>query len=255
MKIAVVTGASSGMGRQFALQLTQYEKFDEMWVIARRQQPLEELRAQVGCPVRPICLDLADSAALASYSALLQQHAPQVAVLVNCAGFGKFGRYYEIPLEDCMGMIDLNCKALVAMTQLTLPYMAAGGRIVQLDSLSAFQPVPYLNVYAATKAFVLHYTRALREELSSRGVLVTAVCPYWLKTEFMSVARDTANPEAVRHTPFAMRPEAAAAWSLTMSGLGVGVVTCGPIPFLMRVGGKALPACVPMALWDKLRKI
>lgn len=193
MKIAVVTGASSGMGRQFALQLTQYEKFDEMWVIARRQQPLEELRAQVGCPVRPICLDLADSAALASYSALLQQHAPQVAVLVNCAGFGKFGRYDEIPLEDCMGMIDLNCKALVAMTQLTLPYMAAGGRIVQLDSLSAFQPVPYLNVYAATKAFVLSYSRALGRELRQRGVRVLAVCPGWVKTAFFDRAGTTSN--------------------------------------------------------------
>ena len=83
------------------------------------------------------------------------------------AYFGKFGRYDQIPLADSLKMIDLNCKALVAMTELTLPYMKRGAKLLNLDSLSAFQPVPYLNVYASTKAFVLSYTRSLARELAA----------------------------------------------------------------------------------------
>ena len=90
-------------------------------------------------------------------------------------------------------MIDLNCKALVAMTELTLPYMKRGAKLLNLDSLSAFQPVPYLNVYASTKAFVLSYTRSLARELRPRGIRVMAVSPGWVKTEFFDHALQTSN--------------------------------------------------------------
>ena len=102
-------------------------------------------------------------------------------------------RYDQIPLEDCMGMIDLNCKALVAITQLTLPYMKEGAKIIQLDSLSSFQPVPYINVYGATKAFVLSYSRALNVELKPRKIQVMAVSPGWVETEFFDRATKTSE--------------------------------------------------------------
>ena len=149
MKIAVITGASSGMGREFVRQLDRDEAFDELWVIARRREMLEEITKEVRASVRVIPLDLAQSESYAEYRGLLDQFRPQVAVLVNCAGYGKFGKWSDIPLDEALGMIDVNCKALVALTQLTLPYMAAGSRIYQLDSLSAFQPVPGLGVYGA----------------------------------------------------------------------------------------------------------
>ena len=142
MKIAVITGASSGMGREFAIQLSHEANFDEMWVIARRKEALESLKDQVCCPIRPIAMDLLNPDSFQRYADLLDMVQPEIKVLVNCAGFGKFGRYDQIPLQDCMNMIDLNCKALVAMTQLSLPYMHRDGKIVELDSLSAFQPVP-----------------------------------------------------------------------------------------------------------------
>lgn len=193
MKIAVVTGASSGMGREFALQLSKAEQFDEMWVIARRAEALEALKPLVGCPVRVVCLDLLNPASFHRYEELLAREKPEVSVLVNCAGFGRFGRYDQIPLEDSLRMIDLNCKALVAMTELTLPYMHRGGKIVELDSLSAFQPVPYINVYGSTKAFVLSYSRALNQELKPRGIRVMAVNPGWVKTEFFDHATVTSS--------------------------------------------------------------
>ena len=199
MKIAIVTGASSGMGREFVLQLPRWETFDELWVIARRAERLEELKGFVPFPVRPISLDLTDSASLEHYRGLLEAAKPDVALLANISGFGKFGRYDQIPLADSLNMIDLNCKALVAMTELTLPYMKRGARILNLDSLSAFQPVPYLNVYGSTKAFVLSYSRAMNRELKAKGIRVMAMNPGWVKTEFFNHAFQTNADNEVRY--------------------------------------------------------
>lgn len=193
MRVAIVTGASSGMGREFVVQVSEKEQFDEIWVIARRAEALESLKNEVDVKVRPIALDLTNKDSFEIYEDLLKNENPDVTLLANCAGFGKFGRSDQIPLQDCMDMIDLNSKALVAMTQLTLPYMKAGAKILQMDSLSAFQPVPYINVYGATKAFVLSYSRALNRELKTKGIRVMSVNPGWVKTEFFDHATATSN--------------------------------------------------------------
>lgn len=193
MKIAIITGASSGMGREFVKQVSKKEKFDEIWVIARRKAALESLKKEVKAKVRPITLDLKNPESFETYKELLKKEKPEVALLANIAGYGKFGKYDEISLEDCLGMIDLNCKALVAMTQLTIPYMKRGSKILQLDSLSAFQPVPYLNVYGSSKSFVLSYSRALNRELKTKGIRVMSVNPGWVKTEFFDHAIQTSN--------------------------------------------------------------
>ena len=157
MNIAIVTGASSGMGREFVLQLSQYVKVDEIWAIARRGDALESLKKEVNVPVRPISLDLCEKSSFDTMAKLLEEEKPNVKLLVNAAGFGKFGAYHKVSLEDESRMIDLNCKAVVLLTRLVLPYMEKGSHILQLDSLSAFQPVPYITTYGATKAFVLSY--------------------------------------------------------------------------------------------------
>lgn len=190
-RIAIITGASSGMGREFVLQLPKWEQFEELWVIARRTERLEELKAMCPLPLRPIGLDLTDRDALLYLRNLLDTVQPEIGLLANIAGFGKFGSYDRIPLQDCMDMIDLNCKAVVAMTDICLPYMKKGARILNLDSLSAFQPVPYLNVYASTKAFILSYSRSLNQELKPRGIRVMAVNPGWVRTEFFDHALKT----------------------------------------------------------------
>lgn len=195
MNIAIVTGASSGMGREFVLQLSAYVRVDEIWVIARRKEALEALQKECATPIRPICLDLGKEESFREYGALLSQEKPDVQLLVNAAGFGKFGSYAKIPVEDECRMIDLNCKALLLMTRLTLPYMRAGSHILQLDSLSAFQPVPYITTYGATKAFVLSYTRAMNQELKPQGIRMMAMNPGWVKTEFFNHAFQTNNSE------------------------------------------------------------
>lgn len=191
MNIAVVTGASSGMGREFALQLSEYVQVDEIWVIARRAAALEALKQEISVPVRPVCLDLCQSESFAAYAAMLEAEKPNVRLLVNAAGFGKFGAYHKVSAEDDCRMIDLNCKALLMMTRLTVPYMAPGSHILQLDSLSAFQPVPYITTYGATKAFVLSYSRSMNRELKPKGIRVMAMNPGWVKTEFFNHAFQT----------------------------------------------------------------
>lgn len=254
-KIGIITGASSGLGRAYARHMDKVMDLDELWLIARREERLLALADSLRADCRVLALDLTDPESIEILERTLEEERPRVSVLVSAAGFGKFGGAEDMTARETGDMIALNCRAAVEVTRVCIPYLHRGSQVLEIASCAAFQPLPGLDLYAATKAFLLRYTQALGWELAPRGVRVTAVCPYWVKTEFMAVARDTANPEAVRRTPLAMRPEAVAAWSLTMNGLGRGVVTCGPIPYVMKVGSKLLPVAVPMALWDKLRKM
>lgn len=195
MKIAIVTGASSGMGREFVRQLSDYVTVDEIWAIARRADALEALKSETRIPVRPVCLDLLKEESFQALDAMLAEEKPDIKLLVNAAGFGKFGAYHKVSLTDDCQMIDLNCKALVIMTRLCLPYMDKESHILQLDSLSAFQPVPYITTYGATKAFVLSYTRAMIRELKGTGIRMMAMNPGWVKTEFFDHAMQTNSGE------------------------------------------------------------
>ena len=187
-KIMVVTGASSGMGKDFVKQVEEKQKVDEIWVIARREDRLISLQQEVKTTLVPIAIDLSSMEQIKIYKEKLEKEQPEIVLLANCSGFGKFDHYENIALETHLNMVDLNCKAVMAMTDYSLPYMKRGARIVNIASCSAFQPIPYINVYASTKAFLVHYSRALNVELKYRGISVTAVCPLWTKTEFFDRA-------------------------------------------------------------------
>lgn len=205
-RIAVITGASSGMGRRFAETIYEYgTNLDEVWIIARRMDRLQAVKTPF--PVRPLSLDLTKDEDLTHYEALLKEEAPSVALLVNASGFGKFQATMETPLEENVGMLNLNCKALMTMCQMTVPYMASNAHIVNIASVAAFQPVPYINVYAATKAFVLSYSRGLFCELRPKGIQVTAVCPFWTKTEFFNRAVHAGQDAVVKKYTAMYAPE------------------------------------------------
>lgn len=188
-KIAFITGASSGMGLEFVKQIPgYYKRLDEIWVIARRTDVFIPLQHELSLKLRAVSLDLTSEKSLLEIKTLLNTEKPFIKILVNSAGFGKIGSFSEIPYEDTVGMIQLNCMALTSITYLCLPYMRKGSRIIELSSAASFLPQPYFTVYAATKSYVQSFSRALRRELMDKGIIVTAVCPGPVKTEFFERA-------------------------------------------------------------------
>lgn len=251
MKIAVVTGASSGMGREFVKQLDAQQTFDEIWVIARRKDRLLTLAEEIKAPIRAISLDLSTRESFDEYAELLRAENPEVVVLVNGSGFGKFGTFTEMDLDDQLAMIDLNDKALVAITYLTLPYMKTGGQIYQIDSLSSFQPVPYINVYGATKAFVLSFSRALNVELKKRGIRVMAVCPGWVRTEFFDRA---VTDDTITYYNRYFDADEVVARALRDMKKGKDVSVCGFSIRMQVLATKLLPHKLVMKIWCKQQK-
>lgn len=188
MKIAVITGASSGMGREFVYAIDKEFDLDEIWVIARREEKLKELGENCRANVRPIALDLTDRETFAVYKGILETEKPEIQVLVNAAGFGLFGTFTEMDMDRQLDIIDLNDGALTAMCHMSIPYMLESSHIINLASNSSWQPVPYINVYGASKAYVMSFSRALGVELKKQGIHVMAVAPGWIKTEFFDHA-------------------------------------------------------------------
>ena len=188
MRVAVVTGASAGIGREFVYAIDRQENLDEIWVIARRADRLEELKDKCRTPVRPIVLDLSELRALDDYKAILESERPEIAILVNAAGFGVFGPFAEKDLQKQLSSATVNSLALTGMCHISLPYMKKGDCIINMGSNSSWQPVPYQAVYGASKSYVLNFSRALCLELKPKGIHVLCVCPGWIKTEFQQVA-------------------------------------------------------------------
>jgi short-subunit dehydrogenase len=257
MKIAIVTGASSGMGRDFAVGLAKSEHFDEMWLIARREDRLRLLAdelAGLDVPVnaRILPLNLNDPDGLNEYAALLEAVKPEVAVLVNASGFGRFAHSLEVPLDVSMQMIDLNIKALTSLCVLSIPYMKRGSRIINMGSLSSFQPVPYINVYGATKAYVLSYSRALNVELSPYGIRVMAVCPGWVKTEFFDHAVSDNGAVTYYNKLWTSREVVAKALKDLKKGKDVSILGAS-VRFQVLLT-KLLPHRLVMKVWMKQQK-
>lgn len=196
--IAIISGASSGMGRDFVLELDKQYAFDEIWVIARRKERLEELKDLVKANIVILAYDLTKKESFDEIQKLLEEEKPHIKYLVNASGFGKFARSIDVSIQDQIDMVDLNIKAMMLLTHICLPYMGNGTNVIQIASQAAWQPIPYINVYAATKSFVLHYSRALNAE--HKNIHVMALCPFWTKTEFFNHAVDHNNEVIKKYT-------------------------------------------------------
>ncbi|TXD36466.1 SDR family NAD(P)-dependent oxidoreductase [Lujinxingia vulgaris] len=206
MNIAIITGASAGMGRHFALQFDGRADIDEIWLVARRKERLEALAGELKqTRGRVFAVDLCDEDALNAFFATLDEEAPSITWLINNAGFGKIGRFDQVPVSTNLQMIDLNIRALTEITQRALPFCKKGSHIVQVASSAGFLPITNFAVYAASKAFVVNFSNALSRELKPRGIGVTAVCPGPVQTEFFNVAAShggtKAGPDGVMADP------------------------------------------------------
>lgn len=242
MRIAVITGASSGLGKEYLRAVTEkLTELDEIWILARRKDRLDALAKEQKKPrIVPIELDLSDSAGYRAYEARLKAESPSVALLINNAGYGKLGDFYGADCDAQTGMVDLNNRALTAMTCLTLPYMGPGGLIIQIASIAAFVPTPRMSVYSATKAYVLSFSKALRAELKPKKINVLAVCPGPMDTEFLEVAEIPGRSKTFAALP-RVKARNVAVNSLAAGLHGRAVYTDRVLYKVYRVLGKLLP--------------
>ena len=199
MKIVMVTGASSGIGAEFVRQIDQsFNRIDEIWMISRNVQKMDEIASTLENQTRVIGLDLEKEEKRKELQLLLEKENPNICMLVNCAGFGLMGDFDQLNMEEQLNMVELNCKALTAVTYMSLPYMIRNGRIIQLASAAAFVPQAHFAVYAATKSYVLSFSRALQEELIPKEIFVTAVCPGPVDTPFFDRAETNGETLALK---------------------------------------------------------
>jgi len=205
--LALVTGASSGIGAAIALELAQ--RGHDLILVARREGALRDLAQTLASAHRVTChvipADLVAPDGVSSLLAALTQKGLSPDVLVNNAGLGMIGPHVDMPWADEQRMIDLNITALTALTHALLPAMTQRrqGRVLNVASTAAFQPGPGMAVYFASKAYVLSYSEALHHELRHQGITVTALCPGPTQSEFVAVASKHRKISLADRVPFA----------------------------------------------------
>lgn len=249
--IALVTGASSGMGREFVRQIAAgYPSLDEIWVLARRLPALQELKEELPLKqLKLLSLDLSNKEDLEELEKTLKKERPLIRLLVNSAGCGRGGAIAEQDWRDACQILDVNCRALTAVTMICLPYLRKGSRILQMDSGSAFLPQPGFAIYAASKSYVLSFDQALGAELKDKGITVTSVCPGPVDTEFFHTGGITLSPWK---RMFLTKPEKVVRKALFDGEAGKALSIYGCSIKIVHVLGKLFPHKLLVNLMAKL---
>lgn len=249
MRIAVITGASSGLGKEYVYKVAKTRKdIDKIWIIARRGERLEQLKNELGDIISPFPLDITDTDACEAYKKRLETENVQVDLLINNAGYGKLGDFDEISEKDNTGMVRLNCEALTFMTCATLPYMPNKSEIINTCSIASFAPNTRMAVYCSTKAYVMSLSRCLKSELKKREINVLAVCPGPMDTEFLPVADITAGASKTFDSLPRVDAGTVAEKSLIASKKGKGVYTNRLFYKFYRFVAKVLPHGIVMKM-------
>lgn len=189
MKIGIITGASSGMGKYFALYSPLfYSDLDELWLVGRNVKRLVRVAKQLKISSRLFCIDLTNADDMANFIETIMTSEPDIRLLINNAGMGIMGASYDMTVDDMLSMIGINVTSLTQLTRACFPYIHNGAHIINMASAAAFIPQPDFAVYAATKSYVMSFSDALHIELSRKGVMVTTVCPGGVNTSFFRTA-------------------------------------------------------------------
>lgn len=247
-RIAIITGASSGLGKEFVQLMLKEPVVDEIWAIARNKEKLNRLTKKNPFKIRAFSIDLSDTENILKFQDILKEENPNIQFLFNNAGFAKFCSYGELNIKESVNMINLNCNGIVAMGLACIPYMKKGSHIVNISSQSSFQPLPYLNIYSATKAFVRNYSRALNVELKKKGISVTAVCPGWIDTSFFDRAEIGAK-KSITNFAGIVKPGKVAKKAVRDAKKGKDISVYGAYVKTCHVTAKLLPQKIMMKIW------
>lgn len=251
MSIAIITGASSGMGAEFANQIPYYyQSIDEVWLVARNIDKLnnvaEEISSNGFChKVKCFSVDLCNDESVNSFEEVLIQNKPKVKILVNCAGCGRVGDFADIDYSVTQNIINLNCLALTKITKIVLPFMIKNSHIINLASAAAFLPQPGFNVYAASKAFVHRFSKALGVELRDKKISVTSVCPGPVDTEFFEYADPNGNIKPIKRL-FMANPSKVVSKAIKDAALNKNTSIYGLSMNLLYFASKIVPECIFM---------
>lgn len=241
MNVIIITGASSGMGMEFARKMDRsFNNIDEFWLIARSRDRLERLAEELTHKAEVFTMDVTDKNSMDRLEKKLQEQNAVVRILINCAGYGIMGPFDKLDRTQTLGMVRLNCEALTDMTYRILPFMRKNSRIIQLASSAAFMPQPDFAVYAASKAYVHSFSRAIGTELRERGIYVTSVCPGPVDTPFFDIAEKDGTTLAVKKMTM-VQPEKVVALALRDSYYKRPVSVCSLPIKAFRVAAKAVP--------------
>lgn len=252
--VLIITGAVSGFGREFLNQMLEKgDNIDEIWAIDRKQEQLDQMHAE-NERIIGVCMDLIDWDCYAKLENKLAEEKPNVAGLFNCAGFGIFDHTENLKFTTEMKMVDLNVKAYLLMIRLTLPYMSEGSKILNIASCAGFQPLPYINCYGATKAFVLSYSRALNRELRYRKIHVLTVTPFWTKTGFFKHAVIEGRKPVVIKYAAMYEPKDVVAKAIKDLYRGKDVSVYGFVNKFQHMLTKLLPHSLIMKIWMNQQK-
>jgi short-subunit dehydrogenase len=247
MKVAIITGASGGLGKALTKALSETGEALEFWLLGRDKAKLEITAQKLGTKVRLLTLDLADASWEQTMQNILQNEHPKIAWLINNAGFGYFGNFSEEAKQHAGRMADVDFAAPIRLCALCLPYMAAGSHIVNVCSVAGFLPLPQMAVYSGAKAGLLHFSRALAAELEPDGISVTALCPYWIgNTGFIPSLGSKPHLNLWGTLP----AEEVARRGILGAKRGKAVVTPGFLATLCRIGTSLLPLPVLLKIRD-----
>ncbi len=253
MKIALITGASAGMGREFVRQIVSEAEYEEIWVTARRADRLEALKTELGDKIVPIPLDLCDESSFETLSQKLKKQSATISLLITAAGLGKYGSFPKLSEANAELMVNTNVLGMMRTVRVCLPYLKEGSRVILLGSQSSFQPLPHFNIYASTKAFTLHFGRALHRELEPQGVTVTTLCPGYVDTEFFEVAAKSEDPEACTNFTPLYPVDMVVKKALSDARKGKDMSVPGAYVKTMRLLCKLLPHALVMKIWMKIK--
>ncbi len=246
--IAIITGATGGIGLEFVKAIHLLDDIDEIWAVGRNNEKLNYLKEEYE-KVIPIKADFSMDG-VSVLAERIKENKPNIRILVNNAGIAHMGAFEKMQKEDVEGFCKINCSAPSMLISIALPYVRAGARILNIASASSFQPNPYLSMYSASKVFLKNLSRALSVELKPRGITVTAVCPGWVDTGMLPKEK---NGRSIRYAGM-VKPDVVVKKALRDSYHGKDISVPGLFAKYFRFYSKITPTSLVMKQWVSIIK-